>query len=77
MSNQTFVARWELDAEGLDMPLRMLRREALCGPLQELLVETGAELLVPPEQMDWRIDSAAGELVASGPARRRVAVAAA
>lgn len=76
MTDLTFMARWELDAEGLDMPLRILRREALCGPLQELLDETGADLLVEPEQMDWRIDSAAGELVASGPARRRVAVAA-
>jgi hypothetical protein len=76
MKPMTFVARWELDSEGLDMPLRMLRREALCGPLQELLDETGAELLVEPEAMAWRIDSAAGELVASGPARRRVAVAA-
>jgi hypothetical protein len=75
MSAHTFIARWELDAEGLDMPLRMLRREALCGPLQELLAETGAELLCEPEQMDWRI-SDANELVASGPARRRVAVAA-
>lgn len=76
MSDHTFVARWELDAEGLDMPLRLLRREALCGPLQELLERHGVELLVEPEQMAWRIDSAVGELVASGPARRRVAVAA-
>jgi len=76
MSGHMFVARWELDAEGLDMPLRMLRREAMCGPLQELLEEAGAELLVEPERMDWRIDSVAGELVASGPARRRTAVAA-
>lgn len=76
MTGHTFVARWELDAEGLDMPLRMLRREALCGPLQELLEEAGAELLVEPERMDWRIDSSKGELVASGPARRRAAVAA-
>ena len=58
------------------MPLRMLRREALCGPLQELLDEHSVELLVDPEEMFWRIDSATGELVASGPARRRTAVAA-
>jgi len=76
MTPMTFVARWELDSEGLDMPLRMLRREALCGPLQELLDEHDAELLVEPEAMDWRIDSVTGELVARGPARRRVAVAA-
>jgi hypothetical protein len=76
MTGHTFVARWELDAEGLDMPLRMLRREALCGPLQELLDETGAELLCEPEEMAWRVDSAKGELVASGPARARVEVAA-
>lgn len=76
MTGHTFVARWELDAEGLDMPLRMLRREAMCGLLQELLEEAGAELLIEPERMDWRIDSSKGELVASGPARRRAAVAA-
>jgi hypothetical protein len=75
MTGHTFVARWELDAEGLDMPLRTLRRVAMCGPLQELLDEVGAELLVEPIEMDWRI-SDANELVASGPARRRVAVAA-
>lgn len=76
MTGHTFLARWELDAEGLDMPLRMLRREAMCGPLQELLEQAGAELLVEPERMAWRIDSAKGELVASGPARRRVVAAA-
>lgn len=76
MTGHTFVARWELDAEGMDMPLRMLRREALCGPLDELLEEHGVELLVDAAEMFWRIDSAKGELVASGPARRRAAVAA-
>ncbi len=76
MTGHKFVARWELDEEGLDMPLRMLRREALCGPLDELLAEHDVELLVDASEMDWRIDSAKGELVASGPARRRAVVAA-
>lgn len=75
MTDLTFVARWELDADGLDMPLRTLRREAMCGPLQELLDETGAELLVEPIELDWRINDA-NELVASGPARERAEAAA-
>jgi len=71
MTGHTFVARWELDEEGIDMPLRHLKREACRGAIQELLDEHGAELLVEPEQMDWRVD-ANNELVASGPARPRV-----
>jgi hypothetical protein len=68
----TFRAEWPIEPHALDVPMAALRREALRGPLAELLHEAGATLLCRPEEMAWRIDSDTLNLVAEGPAERAV-----
>jgi hypothetical protein len=67
MTAHTFRAVWELEPEAAVMGLTALRREACNGPLQDLLHEASAQLLVTPEQMAWW--EADGRLHAEGPAR--------
>lgn len=65
----TFTARWELTDLGTVMNLALLIDEACDGRVQEAARAQGVELRCAPHELTFRIDSAAGQLVATGPAR--------
>lgn len=63
-----FEARWEITELGMDMTLSELTAEARKGRLAEAARAQG--VTVKANTLHWRIDSDAGQVVATGTARR-------
>lgn len=66
---RTFTARWEITDLGADMTLAQLIAEACNGRVQEAARAQRVQLECQPQDLAFRIDSAAGQLVATGRAR--------
>ena len=64
-----FEARWPIEPGTEAVPFTARTRVAK-GDLRDLLDEAGVELLCPIQDLAWHIDETAGELVATGPARK-------